>query len=79
MKDAARESRISADAGFCPSLVLYAWCLEILGDRSDDCEIRICLNAVDHATGELHDKSVQRIYPKLRKGMEMRLRTFIEI
>ena len=50
-----------------------------IGDRSNDCEIRICVNAVDHATGELHDKSVQRIYPKLRKGMEMRLRTFIEI
>ena len=68
VKDASREFRISIDAGFCLSLVLYAWCLEILGDRRDDCEIRLCLNAVDRATCRLDDdKYVHRLYLTLRK------------
>ena len=64
---AAREFRIAVDAGFCPSLVLYAWCLEIFCDVSDDYEIRRCLNAVDDAACGLSDKYVQRLYRKLRK------------
>ena len=67
VRDAIRELRISVDAGFCPSLVLYAWCLELLCDRSDDYEIRLCLNAFDRAKCKFDDEYVQRLYRKLRK------------
>ena len=67
VRHAAREFRKAVDAGFCPSLVLYSWCLEIFCDGRDDYEIRLCLNSVDHATCGLSDKYVQRLYRKLRK------------
>ena len=67
VRHAAREFRIAVDAGFCPSLVLYSWCLEIFCDGRDDYEIRLCLNYVDHATCGLSDEYVQHLYRKLRK------------
>ena len=43
----AGEVRVSADLGFWPSFILYAWCLEIAVDPCDACEIRHYINLAD--------------------------------
>ena len=43
----ACDVRISADLGFWPSCILYAWCLDTAVDCSDACEIRHYINLAD--------------------------------